>query len=406
MGDAFGKAAAWIFKRVVWTAVLAALVLGSIGLTRGLLLWRSAAAAEAIEPLPVETATARLQDSYRAVRRFPGRINAAQVSDVGFQVGGEIVEVLVEVGDSVAAGDAVARLDPERLRLRLEELAAARSEAEASLKRAEAALGRTLELFADGFATQQNVDDATAERDGFRARVRQLARSRENAEVDLNDATLRAPFGGVVVGRYLDAGATVTAGQPVLRINEKGSLDAIVGVPARFARRIGVGDEFEVASTDVSARARVTGVGDEIDAATQTVAIRLEIREDPGFIPGGLVRLELDEERRGRGAWAPALALLESYRGLWSVYVVEDVEDGVGTVARKDVEIIHIGNERVFVRGALEDGDRIVAAAPFRFVPGQKVRIVSDQMTFDPDDADPQDDASETAGGGAEGASR
>ncbi len=384
MGKALGDAAAWIFKRIMWTAVFAAVLFGTLALARGLLLWRSAAAAEAAEPLPVETATARLQDSYRAVRRFPGRINAAQVSDVGFQVGGEVIEVLVEVGDGVAAGDPLARLDPERLRLRLEEIAAARAEAEASLKRAEAALKRTLDLFADGFATEADVDDATAERDRFRARVRQLARSRENAGVDLDDATLRAPFGGVVVGRYLDAGATVAAGQPVLRINAKGSLDAIVGVPARFAGRIDVGDDFEIASRDVSARARVTGIGDEIDTATQTVAIRLEIREDPGLIPGGLVRLELEEERRGRGAWTPALALSESFRGLWSVYVVEDVADGVGTVARKDVEIIHIGNERVYVRGALEDGDRVIAAAPFRFVPGQKVRIVGGRTPASP----------------------
>ena len=61
-------------------------------------------------------------------------------------------------------------------------------------------------------------------------------------------------------------------------------------------------------------------------------------------------------------------------RGLWSVYVV--VGEGENTrIARKDVEIIHIGNERMFVRGALEDGDRVVAAAPFRFVPGQNVEV-------------------------------
>ncbi|MEL7485781.1 MAG: hypothetical protein AAGJ87_01045, partial [Pseudomonadota bacterium] len=43
-----------------------------------------------------------------------------------------------------------------------------------------------------------------------------------------------------------------------------------------------------------------------------------------------------------------------------------------------DVEVIHIGNERVFIRGTIEDGDRVVAAAPFRFVPNQKVRIVEE----------------------------
>ena len=106
------------------------------------------------------------------------------------------------------------------------------------------------------------------------------------------------------------------------------------------------------------------------------MAIRLEILEDPGFIPGGLVRLELEEERRATGAWAPALSLTESLRGLWSVYVVANVEQNIGEIVRKDVEVIHIGNDSVFIRGTIEDGDRVVSSAPFRFVPGQQVSIV------------------------------
>ncbi|MEM6539276.1 MAG: efflux RND transporter periplasmic adaptor subunit [Pseudomonadota bacterium] len=378
MANMVSTALKWVLKRTLWLAVLACVVFGGLMLGQSILSVRIASAAEGPTPLPVATATIALQDSYRASRRFPGRINAAQVSDVGFQVGGEVAEVLVEVGDRVEKGAPLARLNPERLSLRIGELQAARAEADASLRRAETTLQRTQDLYADGFATQQDLDDAVAERDGLRARVRQLTRSLENASVDLGDATLSAPYSGVIVGRYLDAGVTVTAGAPVLRLNEQGSLDALIGVPARFARRISIGEEFTVTANDLSSQAHVRGIGDEVDLATQTVPIRLEIKEDPGFVPGGLVRLELTEERRARGAWAPALALNESYRGLWSVYVVEDVIDNIGRIARKDVEIIHIGNERVFIRGTIESGDRVVAAAPFRFVPGQEVKIVEE----------------------------
>jgi RND family efflux transporter MFP subunit len=377
MTNALTRISKWMFKRTVWLTVLAVVVLSGVFFGRNMLLI-NAAAKEAATALPVATARIAFQDSYRASRRFPGRINAAQVSDVGFQVGGEISEVLVEVGDRVEEGDELARLDPERLELRTSELEAARAEASASLRRAEATLERTQDLFGDGFATRQDLDDVTAERDGLRARVRQLSRSIENARVDRNDATLKAPFSGIIVGRYLDAGVTVSAGQPVLRLNEQGSLEALIGVPARFARNITIGDQFEVSTRDLIAQAQVKGIGDEVELATQTVPIRLEITEDPGFIPGGLIRLQLEEERRTRGAWAPALALTESYRGLWSVYVVENIENGLGEIVRKDVEVIHIGNERVFIRGTIEDGDQVVAAAPFRFVPGQQVRVVDE----------------------------
>ncbi|MEM8500519.1 MAG: efflux RND transporter periplasmic adaptor subunit [Pseudomonadota bacterium] len=326
---------------------------------------------------PVAVTKIHLQDTYQAIRRFPGRINATQVTDVSFQVDGEIESVLVEVGDSVSAGDALANLDPERLQLRARELDAARAEAIASLKRAQVSLSRTTGLVDEGFATRQDLDNAIAERDGLQARVRQLKQGIENAKVNLNDATLKAPFSGVVVGRYLDSGSTVRAGQRVVRLNELGRLEALIGVPARFARNIEVGNIFFLESKDLSSKAKVMGIGDEVELSTQTVAIRLEVLEDPGFISGGLVRLQLEEIRQTRGAWAPALSLNESLRGLWSVYIVENVKNNIGVISRKDVEVIHVGNERIFVRGTIEDGDLVVSSAPFRFVPGQQVMVVN-----------------------------
>lgn len=366
-----------LFGGVAWLTALTLILGVAFFSSQGLLALRAASAQEAAEPLPVSVVAITLQDSYRAVRRFPGRIAAAQVADVSFQVGGEITDIMVKVGDRIEEGDPLALIDPTRLTLRIEELQAARAEAAASLTRAEADLERTEALLSEGFATEQSVDNIMAERNGLRARVRQLTRSLENATVDLEDATLRAPFGGVIVNRYLDAGATVTAGQPILRVNENGRLEATVGIPARFARRVRVGDVFKLSSADLSTDGTVTGIGDQINEATRTVLIRLEVLEDPGFIPGGLVRLALEEERRNRGAWVPALALTEGRRGLWSVYVA--VEDEADTkVARKDVEIIHIGNQRMFVRGTLEDGDRVIAAAPFRFVPGQTITVTEE----------------------------
>ena len=132
---------------------------------------------------------------------------------------------------------ALAKLDPERLQLRTRELEAARAEASASLARSEATLQRTEDLFKRGVATQQDMDNVTADRDGLQARVRQLTESIETAKVNLGDATLKAPFTGVIVGRYLDAGATVSAGQPVVRLNEQGSLEALIGVPFALCQK-------------------------------------------------------------------------------------------------------------------------------------------------------------------------
>lgn len=360
-------------RGTLWLVALAAIGAGAFfGGTR--LLSAEASDDDVAAPLPVAVFEARYQDTYQERRTFSGRIEPAQVADLSFEVGGEIEAVLVEIGAEVEEGTALARLDPVRLEIREREAAAQLAEARAVLSRAEATRERVATLVAEGFATDQELDNADADRNASRERVRLLERSYARAREDAQDGTLKAPYSGYVVARYVDAGAVVQAGQPIIRINQQAALEAEISVPLDFARRLEVGDSFPLSAEGMAASGRVTGVSEEVDPQTRSSAVRFSIQEDPGFIPGSLVRIALSQERRGTGVWVPIGALQESYRGLWSVYIVE-TDDAGEIIRRKDVEIISIGDAQVFVRGTLEDGDKVVASSPFRFVPGQRVRI-------------------------------
>jgi RND family efflux transporter MFP subunit len=360
-----------IGEGALWLLILA-LVIVLAGLGGQTVL--SAKADDRVEarPLPVAVMEVRHQPTYQQRRLFAGRISPAQVADAGFQVGGEVAEVLVQIGDRVAKGEALARLDPVRLDLRRREAAAELSGAKALLVRSEATLQRITDLIDQGFATQQELDDATAARGEARERVRLLERVLARAEEDEGDTVLTAPFAGFVVARYVDAGATVSAGQPVIRVNQEAALEAEIGVPMELASTIAPGDRFDLLADELVARSIVEGISDDVDPATRSRTVRLKVLEDPGLVPGGLVRLALGQEKQGRGVWVPMAALQESYRGLWSVYVVDEYK----IIRRKDVEIISLADDRVFVKGTLEDGDRVVTSSPFRFVPGQLVEIV------------------------------
>jgi len=364
-------------RGVIWLIAFAAIMAAAVFGSRGILGARANGPAEA-DPLPVAVLTAQYQDTYQQRRLIAGRIAPAQVADVSFEVAGEIDQVLVDIGDLVEEGAPIAQLDPVRLELREREVAAQLAEAQAVAKRAEATRERILTLLEQGFATEQERDDADADRNAAVERVRVLRRQLALAKEDLQDGALRSPFTGYVVGRYVDAGAVVQPGQPIVRLNEQGTLEATIGVPEAIARRLDLGDQYTLIAGELEAEATISGIAEEIDPATRTRAVRLAINEDPGLSPGALVRLELFDERRARGVWIPMTALQEGYRGLWSVYVVADIEQGVGTIERKDIEITSLGDDRAFVKGTLEDGDRIVTTSTFRFVPGQKVRIKTD----------------------------
>ncbi|MEM7740394.1 MAG: efflux RND transporter periplasmic adaptor subunit [Pseudomonadota bacterium] len=360
-------------RGVAWLAVLAIVVAITLFVGRGFV--TNTTEDESKDPaLPVAVMEVRYQDTYQQQRNFSGRILAAQVADAAFEVSGEVDDVLVEVGDLVEEGAVLARLDPVRLDIRASEAAAQLAEARAVLSTANATRGRIVELLAAGFATEQELDNADAERNTARERVRALERSLERATEDLEDATLKAPFAGYVVGRYIDAGTVVQIGQPVVRINQRAELEAEIGVPTELARYIEVGDRYSLSAKDLQADGIVRGISEDVDVLTRSRKVRLAIEEDPGFIPGTLVRIGLSQERRATGVWIPTAALQEGYRGLWSTYVVVDDGDGQ-TIRRKDIEIISIGDSQVFVTGTLEDGDLVVTTSPFRFVPGQRVQV-------------------------------
>jgi hypothetical protein len=115
---------------------------------------------------------------------------------------------------------------------------------------------------------------------------------------------------------------------------------------------------------------------------------------DPGTAPHGALRpgeqleLELDQWVGEPGVWLPLEALAEGARGLWSAYVVEPAKDaddpqGTGSLAStrgrlvaRPLEILYQTGDRVFVRGPLAPGERLVAAGLHRVVPGQLVRVL------------------------------
>ncbi|MEM1381161.1 MAG: efflux RND transporter periplasmic adaptor subunit [Pseudomonadota bacterium] len=361
-----------LLRGLAWLGV-AALVVVAAGFG-GRTLLAQEEAAPAARPLPVAVFEARYQDTYRERRLFSGRVAPAQVADAGFQIGGEVAEVLVSVGDRVAKGDGLAKLDPVRIELRRNEAAAQLAEAKALARRADQTRARVSELLDQGFATDQEFDDAVASAVAANERVRLLTRALSRISEDARDAILKAPFDGFIVERFVDAGATVAAGQPVVRINQQAAFEAEIGVSSDLITGVLPGDTFELVADGVTVEGTVDGISDDVDPLTRSQIVRLRIDNDAPITPGSLIRLALDRERQARGVWVPMAALQESYRGLWSVYVVESTE-GVEEIRRKDVEIISLSDDRVFVTGTLEDGDRIVATSPFRFVPGQKVDV-------------------------------
>lgn len=378
------------------------------------------------DPLPVRTTNLTAAAFYEIIRTFTGEIRAARSSDVGFDLAGTVIDLLVDEGDRVDKQQLLALIDTDRLKAERDRIDALAMEADARLQellegpRQEsigAAHARVKEVEADlellirkqakrdrlletGAATQEEKDDADTAVASARARlervrnewrelvngtrqeqiaaqravVERLGAEKAQLDVELEKSRLHAPYAGTVAARLLDEGEVVRAGEPVFRLVEDHALEAVVGVGPHMAAALSKGDACELTYQGHAIGASVKSLLPEIDSVTRTRSIVLTLSESavPYVQPGAIVELAGRRRIPADGYWVPTESLVRAERGLWAVYVIHE-EAGRHTVHRNAVDVLYTEATRSFIRASLDETDLIIAEGVHRVTPGQVV---------------------------------
>jgi hypothetical protein len=165
----------------------------------------------------------------------------------------------------------------------------------------------------------------------------------------------------------------VAPGQTAMTLVEQGPLELKVGIPSdmvAYLRREST-YQFQVAGRRVNGKLKaILPVADQV---TGTITAIFHIDDDTLYA-GTVAELVLDAEVAAAGFWVSLSALSESQRGLWSVFAIKATQAGQ-VVETRLVEIIHRGDDAVYVRGTLLDGEQIVTGGTARIVPGQLVSV-------------------------------
>ncbi len=387
---------------------------------------------QSVGPLPVSTLAVEPVKTYQRLRSYTGLLRERRRSQLGFQRAGEVVELLVDEGARVAAGQVLARLDDRHILAAQAQVAAQVAEAEAVLAelvagpRSETIEAKQAELqaqqaqvavLAGQLARRKKLLSSTSvsreEYETFlfdyraaqaRAKVveRQLSELRTGTRVekisaqrarlaslqaglvdiqhDVADTTLTAPFAGHVSQRMVDEGQVIRAGSAVFEIVDDSRLEAWVGVPPSAARALQLGAECQLTVDGQPFHAELLSLGPDVERATRTRNVILGLQKlAVGLVPGQVARLAISETVVEAGYWVPTTALARGLQGLWSVYVVEEREQE-SVIARRHVELLDTFGDHSFVRGTLQPGDLVVASGTHRVVVGQQVTIVAQDL--------------------------
>lgn len=313
------------------------------------------------------------------VQEFASEVQARTESPLGFRVAGKLVRRQAEVGRHVGAGELLAQLDPEDLRLaQAASLATVRS-AQVNAEMAEADFKRFRELYEQGFISAAELDRRETTLKAARA---QLEQARAQAGVQANQAAysdLHAPAAGVVTAVVAEPGAVLAAGTPVLRLAHDGPRDAVFAVPenevARVRSMIGRPGVVRVRlwGREDTLPATVREVAAAADPATRTFVVKADLGSAP--VQLGQTATVLIERPGVAGVLTLPLAAVVQHQGRSSVWVLDRA---TMTVKPQPIEIGGSDGNSVVVVGGLASGAVVVTAGVHVLAPGQKVRLYQD----------------------------
>jgi RND family efflux transporter MFP subunit len=330
--------------------------------------------ASAPEVRPVRTVTVAKREVGEIVA-YTGRIEAENETRLSFRIGGRMIERSVNVGDRVAPGQVVAKLDAQNELNGLRSAQAAVTAAQAQFTEAQSNYDRQKFLLARDVASRVQYERAEQSRDTARAQLDSAQAQLDVARDQVGDTELKADAGGIVIATAAEAGEVVQAGQLILRVAPKGGRDAVFDVPGQVLRSAPRDPVVEVSLTDdpsVTTTGRVREVAPQADPVTRTFEVKVGLTDPPAAMRLGATVTGRMQINSSPTIEIPASALTEFNRGpaLWVV------DPSALTVSLRNVDVQRHDPATVAISKGLETGEIVVTAGVQALHPGQKVRLL------------------------------
>lgn len=329
--------------------------------------------AKQTETTPVAAATVTREHIVRSVVAT-GTTEPARLADLGPQMSGRISAMLVKEGDKVKAGEVLVRLDAIEAELRVQQTAAGASQAKAQYELARAEYDRLAPLLQKGTITPQQLQRLEAQRDALKSAVEAAKVAEADASRMQTNASVRAPFAGIVSRVNSEVGeiATMVPATILLRLVDLSSVDVRVRVHERELGRIAVGDEIEATfpSSQQSALGHVTFISPEIDARTRNAEVVTRIPNPQGALRAGMfAEIRIKPKSSQNSLVLPASAVSGAGDDRYVFAIID------GAVKRTRVRVAPIDGARVEVLEGVQEGQSVVREKLGRLSDGAPVSV-------------------------------
>jgi len=308
-------------------------------------------------------------------RTFTGIVEARVQSDLGFRVGGKILERSVDAGQRVQKGQVLMQLDPVDLRLSFAAQQANVEAARAKYTETKADEARAAVLIETRAVSRQEYDQTRAALDSAKA---QLEAAEAQARVSNNSseyAVLTADSDGVIVRTLSEPGQVVAAGQTVVQLAHDGPREALINLPEGVRPDLGTTASARLYGREETYSARLRQLSDAADPASRTFEARYVLEGEAASAPLGstvTIALLTKQNSDSHSVLVPVGAVYDRGSGP-GVWIVDDKSE----VKFRSVQIASIGQEEAVVCRGLEPNEKVVALGAHLLHEGQVVNIAN-----------------------------
>lgn len=313
---------------------------------------------------------------------FAGEVRPRVESRLGFRVGGKIISRKVEIGSQVKRGQVLFSLDPQDLQLALTQAQAGLRAAQSNRDLARAELRRFQELREKNFVSQAVLD---AKETGLKAAQASFEQAQALAQVQSNQTNytnLVADTDGVVSAIDGEVGQVVAAGSPVVRIAQPGEKEVLIGLPENKLDLITASHDVQIrlwANQDLQVNGKVREIAPIADPATRTYAAKISMLNPPPSVRLGMTAYVSFAHQVASSMIRVPLSALYQEKGVTSVWLVEN--DAVKLVP---VTVVGPNGNDMLLGKGVTSGQTVVTAGVNLLKPGQKVKILVDEVKHTP----------------------
>lgn len=309
--------------------------------------------------IPVE-ATKVIQGSVAATYTGSTTLEAEAEAVVVAKVGGVVKEIFIEEGDSIKAGQVVAKLDDEQFKLEL-------NQAKSNLEKLSNEFERNKSLFEINIVSKEIYEKTKFEYHTQEA-------SYDLAKLKLDYTEIRAPISGIVSQRFIKVGNMVEVNKPTFQITDFDPLLAVLHVPEREMAKLQIGFPANLSADaihDYEFRGQILRISPIVDAGTGTFKVTVEVNNKTLKLkPGMFARVQIIYDTHENTLLVPKDSILTEDKGS-SVFVVNN-----GTASKKKVEIGYNNSTHVEILSGLNIGDTIVTTGLSSLKDGSKINVV------------------------------